>query len=330
MRLAYARVLCQLDDRDSARVELGALRSRTASGEQWDRMIAACGEDLGTSIRRTGRIGGTISIGLAYDEDAYGEINSSPFFAPASTDGLAFVARSQISAQVPVGAAFVYGDVFAQTHNSLTGPESIYQFGDAAVGFGFETGKSQFSIGGLVRHGRILGDEYLTALGGEARAAFRVGDTAQLALRLEAVDEDFLNPNFDGWHYTAQLAYERQPTLLSSYFFAIAAETKDAPFEVLRYDAFSLAGGGQFPITQSGVYGTVSSTLRHVNFHNDPFFETDRQEWRFFARAAVGVPLVGRSLFLEAAARYRTRNDSNIFIDAFSSFGGDLMLVWRF
>mgnify|MGYP006144613583 CR=1 FL=1 len=46
--------------------------------------------------------------------------------------------------------------------------------------------------------------------------------------------------------------------------------------------------------------------------------------------AAVGVPLIGRSLFLEGAARYRTRQDNRAFFEDFSSFGGDLTLVWRF
>ena len=110
---------------------------------------------------------------------------------------------------------------------------------------------------------------------------------------------------------------------------AVAAETKDAPFDFFGYDAFSIAAGGQFPLGGSGLYGTLSSTLRHVNFHNEEFY-TDRREWRFFARAAVGVPLIGRSLFLEGAARYRTSQDNRAFFEDFSSFGGDLTLVWRF
>ncbi|MCZ8370010.1 MAG: tetratricopeptide repeat protein [Porphyrobacter sp.] len=329
VRLAYAGLLCRLDDPEAARAELSALRSRPASGDAWQKMIAVCGEDLGKSVRPTGRIGGSVSIGLAYDEDAFGELNIGTFFGPGSTEGLAFVARSQINAQFPVGDAFVYGDLFGLTHNSLSGPESIYQFGDAAAGFGIETGASVFSAGALVRHGRLFGDEYLTALGAEARASFRVGDTDQIALRVEAVDEEFNNPSFDGWHYTAQLAYERQPTLQSSYFVALAAETKDAPFEFYSYDAFSLAAGGQFPLHEAGIYGTVSSTLRYVDFQNNEFGPGPR-EWRFFARAGVGMPLIGRSLFLEGAARYRTRDTNRDFIQTFSSFGGDLTLVWRF
>jgi len=329
VRLAYATLLCRLDDRESASAELGALRSRPTSGAAWQKMIAACGEEFGQVTRRTGRIGGKVSVGLSYEEDAYGELNTTPFFAPASTDGLAFVARSQINLHVPVGGAFFYGDLFAQTHNSLSGPDSEYQFGDVAAGIGLETGTSTFSAGGVVRHGRISGEEYLTALGAEASASFRLGNTGRMTLRLEAVDEEFVVSNFDGWHYTAQLAYERHPTLLSSYFVAIAAETKDAPFDFFGYDAVSLAAGAEFPLDDSGFYGKVSSTLRHVNFHNEEFFE-DRREWRFFARGAIGVPLVGRSLFLEAAARYRSRDDNRAFIDAYGSFGGDLMLVWRF
>ncbi|MFZ9394885.1 MAG: hypothetical protein ACO25F_02350, partial [Erythrobacter sp.] len=141
--------------------------------------------------------------------------------------------------------------------------------------------------------------------------------------------EDFVVSNFNGWHYTAQLAYERHPTLLSSYFIAVAAETKDATFDFFEYDAFSLSAGAEFPLDASGFYGKVSATLRRVQFE-DIELVPDRRELRFFARGAVGVPLVGRSLFLEAAARYRSRDDKRPLVDAYGSFGGDLMLVWRF
>lgn len=329
VRLAYVTLLCRLDDRESARAELGALRSRPTSGGGWERMVTACGMEFDKVTRRTGRIGGKISVGLAYDEDAFGELNAFSFFAPESTDGLAIVARSQIHAHIPAGEAFFYGDLFAQSHNSISGPSSEYQFGDAAIGIGRENGTSEFSAGGVVRLGWIGGDEYLTALGGEALASWRVGNTGRLTLHLEAVDEDFQVPNFDGWHYTARLGYERHPTLLSSFFVAVGAETKDARFDVFGYDAFSLSGATEFPLSESGVYGKVSATIRHVNFHNEEFFQ-DRRELRFFARGAVGVPLVGRSLFLEAAARYRARDYNLEFVDAYGSLGGDLMLVWRF
>lgn len=329
VRLAYVRLLCRLDDRELAKIELGALRSRPTPGEAWKQMVEACGNDFGTATRRTGRIGGTMSIGLAFDEDAFGEVNTVPFFAPSSRDGLAFVAQSQISAQMPLGDAFVYGDIFAQTLNPLSGPGSEYQFGDAAVGIGIENGRSLFSAGALARHGRIADAEYLTAFGGEASASFHVGDAGRLTLRLEAVDEQFVLSNFDGWHYTGELVYEHHPTLLSSYFVAIAAETKEAPFEFFGYDAFRLAAGAEFPLETNGVYGKVSATLRHVDFHNAEFFE-DRRQLRFFARGAVGVPLIGRSLYLEAALRYRSRDENFDFIEAYGSVGGDLMLVWRF
>jgi hypothetical protein len=329
VRLAYVRLLCRLDDRELARIELGALRSRPTSGDAWEQMVTACGDDFKTATRRTGRIGGKISVGLSYDEDAFGEINTSPFFAPASRDGLAFVAQSQIAAQIPLGDAFVYGDLFAQTLNPLSGPGTDYQFGDAALGIGAETGRSLLSAGALVRHGRIADAEYLTALGAEASASLRIGNSGRLSLRLEAVDEEFVVSNYDGWHYTGELIYEHHPTLLSSYFVAIAAETKEAPFEFFGYDAFRLAAGAEFPLETNGVYGKVSATLRHVDFHNAEFFE-DRRQLRFFARGAIGVPLIGRSLFVETALRYRSRDENSEFIDAYGSFGGDLMLVWRF
>lgn len=329
VRIAYAALLCRLDNRQSAQVELSVLRSRPTSSDGWRRMLEACGEDFGKVTRRTGRVNGKFAVGLAYDEDAFGELSTFTFFPPDSTDGLAFVASSQINARVPAGGAFFYGDLYAQTHHDVSGPDSDYQFGDAAIGFGVENGNSEFSVGGLVRHGRISSDKYLTAVGGEARASFRVGTKSRLTLRAEAVDEDFVTGLQDGWHYTGQIAYEVHPTLRSSIFIAAAAETKDAEFRVLGYDAYSIAGAVEFPLDDGGTYARLSSTLRRVDFHNEEFF-SDRKDWRFYLRGAIGVPLVGRSLFLEGAARYRAREYSQQFLDDYSSLGADLMLVWRF
>jgi len=329
VRIAYATLLCRLDNRQSAQVELGMLRSRPTSSAGWNRMLETCGEDFGQFTRRTGRINGQIRVGIAYDEDAFGELSTFTFLPPESTDGLAIVTTSQINARVPAGSAFFYGDLFAQTHNDISGPDSDYQFGDAAIGFGIENGASEFSVGGLVRHGRISGDKYLTAVGGEARASFRVGTKSRLTLRAEAVDEDFVTGLLDGWHYTGQIAYEVHPTLRSSIFVAATAETKSAEFKFLGYDAFGIAGAVEFPLSEGGTYAKLSSTLRRVNFQNEEFFE-DRREWRLYLRGAVGVPLVGRSLYLEGAARYRSRENSQQFVDDYSSLGADLMLVWRF
>src|SRR3546814_6932923 len=46
---------------------------------------------------------GYVSVGIAYDRDAFGELNTLFFFLPQSRDGLAFVASSQINARLPMG-----------------------------------------------------------------------------------------------------------------------------------------------------------------------------------------------------------------------------------
>src|SRR3546814_12554966 len=46
VRLAYATMLSQLDDRESARVKIAALRSRPFPGNVWKRMLGACGADF--------------------------------------------------------------------------------------------------------------------------------------------------------------------------------------------------------------------------------------------------------------------------------------------
>src|SRR3546814_12264339 len=95
--LAYATVLCQLHDRESARVPFAPLLSRPVSGNEWKRMLGACGEDFDQISRQVGQINGYVSVGIAYDRDAFGELNTLFFFLPQSRDGLAFVARSQLN-----------------------------------------------------------------------------------------------------------------------------------------------------------------------------------------------------------------------------------------
>src|SRR3546814_4197268 len=73
VRLAYATLLCQLDDRESARVEIAALRSRPVSGNEWKRMLGACGEDFDQISRQVGQITGYVSAGIAYDRDERSE-----------------------------------------------------------------------------------------------------------------------------------------------------------------------------------------------------------------------------------------------------------------
>lgn len=331
VRLAYATLLCQLDDRESARVEIAALRSRPVSGNEWKRMLGACGEDFDRISRQVGQINGYVSAGIAYDQDAFGELNALSFFSPQDRDGLAFVASSQINARLPMGDgnAFAYGDLYAQTHNDISGPDSDYQFGDAAIGFGIVRGASEFTAGGLVRHGRIAGSELFTAYGGEFGASFLAGSSGRVSFRVEAVDEDYVFDLQDGWHYTFLASYESHHLRGSSIYFAAAYETKDAQFDVFGYDAFSLAGALELPLSSNGMYGRLSSTVRRVDFHNEEFFD-DRRDLRFFTRAAVGVPLIGRSLFLEGAASYRLRGHNLPFLQDYNSLGGDLRLVWRF
>lgn len=329
VRLAYTTLLCRLDDRESARVEIAALRSRPTSSGEWKQMLDACGEDFGRISRRIGRINGTISAGIAYDQDALGELNTFAFFAPPSRDGLAFVASSQINARLPVGGAFIYSDIYAQTHNDISGPDSDYQFGDAVLGLGFERDQSEFTFGGVIRHGRIAGEEFFTAYGGEAGASFRSGPNGRISFRAEAVDEDFVSDFQDGWHYSFLASYELHPSLGTSIFVAAAYETKDAEFAIFGYDAISLAGAIEVRLSRGGVYGKLSSTVRRVDFHHEEFFD-DRRDLRFFIRSAVGVPLIGRSLFLEAAANYRLRGHNLPFLEDYNSLGGDLRLVWKF
>jgi hypothetical protein len=83
------------------------------------------------------------------------------------------------------------------------------------------------------------------------------------------------------------------------------------------------------PLDARGTTLNGSVTLRRIVFDKDPGFDSLKQ-WRLFARLGAQIPLFGMSLFVEPAATYRRRDYSDAnFQTGYSSFGGELRLVWK-
>jgi len=331
VRLAYAAILCRLDDRQSARLELKALRGRSASRAAWDGVKAACGEEMAEQ-RDDARISGSISAGIAYQDDAFGALRVQPqyFFPPFREDGLAFIGSAQLSGRFGSDSAHVYADVRAQTKNRLSGPKADYQFGEAALGFGTGWGDTRLTVGGVVRYGRFNDEPYVTEYGGEAQIGLRAGRRGRAAIRGEVVRQDFEDPFRTGYHYDLALSYEfRGPSRLT-WFVGAGAELKDARVKAAEYFALRGVGAVEVPLDRRGSYSRFSMTLRYVDFKNEPF-DLPRRDLRLYNRLAFGTPLGIAGLFAEGAVTYSYRDynaASNLF--DYSSFGGDLRLIWNF
>jgi hypothetical protein len=331
VRLAYAAVLCRLDDRQSARLELKALRGRSASRAAWDGVEAACGAELAEK-RDDARFSGSISVGVAYEDDAFGALRVQPnfFFPPFREDGLSFIGSAQLAGRFGDDAAHIYADVRAQTKNRLSGPDADYQFGEAELGFGGAWGDTRLTVGGVVRYGRFEDEPYLTEYGGAAQIGLRAGRRGRAAIRGEVVRQDFEDGFRTGYHYDLALSYEHRAPSRLTWFFGAGIELKDARVKTAEYTALRVTGAMELPLDQRGSYSRISSTLRYVDFKNEPF-DLPRKDLRLHNRLAFGTPLGIRGLFAEAAATYSYRdyNAASDLLD-YGSFGGDLRLIWNF
>jgi len=331
VRLKYVAVLCRLDDRQSARIELQALRGRPTGKPAWNDMVEACGSEFDRNVRHTSKLNGRVAIGLAYDEDAFGALlGGFSDFGPPSRDGLGFKATAQLNGRTEIGAGFLYADAWGQLRTDLSGPEFDYQIGEIAFGFGHEAHGMEVAAGPVVRHGRIGGNRLATEYGGQFRLAFRSGASNRVSLVGEAVDEDYAGSFLDGRHYDLALTLEGHPTRNKSFFLGIAGEIKTAESEPAGYKALRLMAAMEVPLGTQGTYMNLSSTFRYVDYENVKFYDPGK-EWRVYNRLAVGVPLSAPHLFAEVAASHSRRNYNKAsFGTDYDSLGGEFRLVYRF
>lgn len=330
-RLAYAAILCRLDDRQSARLELDILSGRNASGSAWDEVEAACGPGMAKKKSRR-RVWGQVSAGLSYEGDALGSFRIEPdAFLPAMReDGLAFIASTRLSGRMGADSHHAYIDARFQTKNSLSGPQSDFQFGELAAGFGTFQGNTRLSLGGVMRRGWLNDVHFVKEYGGEAQVSFGAGRNGRAAIRGEVVRQEFADNDSTGMHYDLALSYEGRSSLRMGWFIGAGVEAKDARITTARYFAWRLSGAMEVPLNDKGSYSRFSSTLRMVDFKDD-LIMPPRRDLRLYNRLAFGTPLGLAGLYVEGAVTYSYRDyNAASGLRDYNSFGGDLRLIWRF
>jgi hypothetical protein len=327
VRIEYVALLCKLGDRGTARLELDLLQGRTVGGQAWNRMVSACGKDF-ADTRRTGKVSARLSAGLAYDENAADQLSPFAVFGPGSRDGLAVVASADVDARIAAGSGHFYGSAMALTHSDVAGPRNDYQFGEMTLGYGNEFEGTATSFGAVVRSGRLIGDHFVTAYGGQVSIATRAGQSTQIIVQAEAVHEDYADDTFNGMHYALMVGFDVTTSSRQRFSVGLGAEQKNTQLDQFDYNGYRLAAAFELPLDQRGTTLNGSLTLRRMEFEKLPLFNT-RKEWRLYSRLAVGIPLIGRNLSLEPAVTYRLRDyNAASFLDDYNSIGGELRLVW--
>ncbi len=336
LRLFYVAVLCRLDDRQRAAIELAQVKDGGADPG----VRAACGGLEPSHAVDRGRhdgVHGQVSAGMAYDSDASGAL-AVEFDIPGVTavreDGFAFTGAAALHGRATVeGTSFIYADLAAQTHDSVSGPAFDYQVGTATLGVGERSGRVEGTIGGVFTHARVNGDPYLTAFGGEVQVSIVTGPDTRLTLHGQVVSEDYpttLLLSRDGVRYDASLEFQggRQDSL--SYLIGAAYERKQADTNYLAYTGLRGFAAVRLPIGGSGAYGALQGTVRYLDYYDDPL-TPNRIETRWFGRAALGVPLGASGLVLEGAGSYTVRDyNAASGLRDYRSVGGEIRLIFKF
>ena len=339
VRLYYATLLCTLGDRQTALTEISRTRRVDAASAAWAETRAACG-DVAVPDGEDTSIGVEASIGIAYDSDLARsllvEYSLPGYPLVASNDGFSYTQSLRASFRTPTrGGMFFYGSGGGVTRNPLGHTSQRYATADLSLGLGTETGNTDLSIGGVIRHARIAGDPFVTELGGEAEIGLAVpaGVGGRLSLRGEVVRQDFTGstPAFsrDGTRFDIGLNYSggNGPT---RFWLGAGYENKSAETNRTGYAGGRLGASMRHGFGGSGVYTSVVSTLRYVEYNDEVGFPSV-SETRFFGRAALGIPLGIEGLDVEAAGSYMSRsyNDTSTLRN-YDNVGAELRLVWTF
>ena len=327
-RLAYAAILCRLDDRQSARQELRQLGDKPGSNVQWAAVRAACGSGL-IAGASPDRLAVEASVGLAYDGDANGALHLEQLGFPQRRDGLGFVGALHLSGSIALPSGYLYGNGGFESKNSFSGPQNDYQLADVAIGYGARVGLSEFAVGGVVRQAWIAGPAYATEYGGQLRFSAPVGEYGRMVLQAEAVRQNYTFQEMDGGHYDFAASYESHPSERLTYVLGAGVEYQTAALSTDGYVAARLIGGVNRILDKRGTYADFSTTVRYVNFGDSGFGH--RRDLRLFNRLALGTPLGHTGLNLEAAASYTYRGyDQAAGLADYNSLGGELRLIWKF
>lgn len=339
VRLHYAAILCRLDDRQAADIELQKLEGRKTDDMAWAAVEQACGskprpKESGSS--QSNALNGEISLGLAYDSDLQNEL-LLPLVGSTlpSKAGLSALASAKINAQFRSGDnGVIYAQLNVQTKKNLSAPDSQYQFGGIRVGYGKDLGNTSVSAGLIAKRAWLEGQPFVTEYGAEVQLVFKTKEKSTLKINFEAVKQDYNGSSVgfsrNGGRYRSALSYYVQPSEKFSYQIGAAIEYKTAPAAGTGYISPSLFAAAQFTLDKRGTYLNVSETYRYVSFRSDPLGFA-RHDNRLFSRIAIGTPIFSPQFMVEAAGNYSLRryNDTGTF-GGYDNYGAELRFIWAF
>ena len=340
VRLYYATVLCALDDKRRAAYELGNVRDASLAG--WNEARSACG-DIGvaatTAATRGDGVWGELSVGMAYDSDAFGALATEvniPTLPSLAASGTSAITAARLDARFgTTDRSYFYGGLTFQSKDNLGGPKLDYQVGGLKLGFATKLGdNADIAVGGVVRHAALLSNPFVTEYGGQIALGLSSGERARWSIDAEVVHQKYLGGVAaslrDGARYDLAVIYTMSPREHASVAFGAAVELKDATSRTLGYSGGRVFAAARLPIAENGTYLGLSATVRRADYR-DPLIGPDLKEWRLFTRAAIGLPLGESGLFIEPAVSYSARSyNAASLLRNYSSFGAELRLVYRF
>ena len=359
VRIFYAGLLCQLDDPQGARVEVTKLDKQAIDDKDWNAANAACGGALirpaaAQPASPTG-FAGEAYVGLAYDGDALGPLITQldlPGVATPTQSGLGLIAGVRGAYKSP--AYFDTGGLYAggsiRGKRSVDGPAQKYMLADIRLGYGRQSSGgrqsngSDYAVGVVLRHSSLFGNAYVTEYGGQAELGFKTKGDNRIALRGEAVYQDYakLGPGKQGqgWRFDLSASFEKPLSETSFITTGAAVELKEGKVKEASYTGARIFAAYRGTVGDKGHYFNLSSTLRRIDFKDRPPV-LDRKDTRFFARGAYGLPLGKSGVKLEGAVSYTSRSITNRAtvnpappfpkkLADYGSFGAEVRLLWKF
>jgi hypothetical protein len=358
VRLFYVAVLVRLDDLQGAQQQLAALNQATLTPLQ--QAEAEKYRDRIARGRSSFKMFGNVAVGVTYDSNALGELNSElDFFgfAPPKKGGDTTEVSGLFDISddlTPDGDLAAFAAISANSRTSFSGPNADYLEPELHLGLEGSELKSSWDVYGLLRTYQLLDTPYLTEYGGHADYSWRPDTSLTWLVSFEAVGQTYHEPLvasyvpffIDGTHAGARFdvnggasyRFDSKSTLTG----IVGVETKTASYQPFAYVA-PYIDGDFHSFLGSGVYLDASGEVRYVNYDKpDNFFllGTRREDLRSTARLALGTPLSAFSaegatgdyrenIILEAALTYTDR-DSRYPVGNYNDVGAELRAIWKF
>ncbi len=356
VRLFHAVVLYRLGDLQGARDELRRLEAvqltplQRAEAESYSRRI-----EQGLATRS---LSGSLSAGLAYEDDAAGAYFTAfdLIGAPPPEEGVSSEVSLILEGRADIGSGQVwevYGTGLLYDHSAQSGAAIDFQRAGLEAGLSRTTRLSRSRLGAVVRHVRLMGEPQLTEAGVRGDMRWRVTNATTLRLRAEAVSQDFDEPGIDalsgllggdrdGARYSAGVGVNHRVTSRTTVDASLDYEIKNAGYGPFGYAGprLGLSLDQRF---DKGVHLFGSASARWIDYDEaDAVFlgGATRDDVRTHARLALGAPLsaftargatgdVRERVTIEGAVNYSRRESSPPLAD-FDGWGAEIRLTWRF